>query len=332
MVQTRIEKDSLGEMAVPASALYGAQTARAVENFPISGWPMPREFIAALGRDQARRRRGQPRAGRLPAELAERHHRGRRGGHRGQAGRAFPRRCLPDRQRHQHQHERQRGDRQPGHPVALAGEAGRQEPGPPQRPRQHGPVVQRRDPHGHARGGRGRPSAASCCRRWRRLQEALAAKAPEFDDVVKIGRTHLMDAVPIRLGQEFTGYAAQVDARRGAARATRWTCCASWPSAARPSARASNAPEDFAARVCRRAGRAAPACRSARPPTTSPRRPPRTAAVAGRRRCKPAALSLGKIANDIRLLGSGPRCGLGELILPADAARQLASCPARSTR
>ena len=48
MTATRTERDSLGEMQVPAGALYGAQTQRAVENFPISGWPMPREFIAAL--------------------------------------------------------------------------------------------------------------------------------------------------------------------------------------------------------------------------------------------------------------------------------------------
>ena len=63
MPQTRIERDSLGEMAVPAEALYGAQTARAVENFPISGWRMPRPVHRRPGPDQAGRRPGQRRTG-----------------------------------------------------------------------------------------------------------------------------------------------------------------------------------------------------------------------------------------------------------------------------
>ena len=88
MADTRIEKDSLGEIEVPAGAYYGAQTERARRNFPVSGLRFPRRFIAALGADQGRGGGGQrgagDRAGRASAEAIRR---GRRGGRRGQARR-----------------------------------------------------------------------------------------------------------------------------------------------------------------------------------------------------------------------------------------------------
>ena len=101
----RIERDTMGEMRVPADALYGAQTARAVENFPISGRRFPRAFIRALALIKSAAAQGQRAAG----DRA----RGGRGG-RGPARRSVRGRHLPDRQRHLHQHERQRGDRAPG--------------------------------------------------------------------------------------------------------------------------------------------------------------------------------------------------------------------------
>ncbi|MCK5114898.1 MAG: aspartate ammonia-lyase, partial [Phycisphaerae bacterium] len=71
MAETRIERDSMGEMEVPASALYGAQTARAVENFPVSGWPMPVDFIAALGWVKQAAAIVNKEAGRIDAEHAD---------------------------------------------------------------------------------------------------------------------------------------------------------------------------------------------------------------------------------------------------------------------
>ena len=71
MAKTRVETDSMGSMAVPAGALYGAQTARAVENFPISGWPMPREFLAALGAVKLAAAMVNKKAKRLPAKIAD---------------------------------------------------------------------------------------------------------------------------------------------------------------------------------------------------------------------------------------------------------------------
>ncbi|HNX26015.1 MAG TPA: lyase family protein, partial [Phycisphaerae bacterium] len=71
MNETRIERDSMGEMPVPAEALYGPQTARAVENFPVSGWAMPREFIAAMGWIKQAAAATHCEAGRLDGELAD---------------------------------------------------------------------------------------------------------------------------------------------------------------------------------------------------------------------------------------------------------------------
>ena len=86
----------------------------------------------------------------------------------------------------------------------------------PQRPREHGAVLQRRLPLRRPPRRPGRGDQRACCPRSSALEAAFAAKAEEFHDIVKAGRTHLMDAVPVTLGQEFAGYAAQI--RLGARR------------------------------------------------------------------------------------------------------------------
>ena len=149
----------------------------------------------------------------------------------------------------------------------------------------------------------------------RALRDALAASAEEFADIVKIGRTHLQDAVPLTLGQEFGGYVAQLDAdierlELVAARALR-----ARRRRHRGRHRAQHAPGVRRARrgEDRRAHR--PAVRDRAEQVRRARRPRR---VGVRERGAEATLgaSLMKIANDIRWLGSGPRCGLGELVLP----------------
>jgi len=149
----------------------------------------------------------------------------------------------------------------------------------------------------------------------RKLRDALAAKAREFDDVVKVGRTHLMDAVPIRLGQEFSGYANQIDN----ALAGLLTAIASLgPVAFGGTAVGTglNAPEGFAAKVCEKLK-----AKAGVPVTEADNhfeaQGARDAAVYTSGLLRMTALALGRIASDIRLMGSGPRCGLGELILPA---------------
>ena len=109
---TRTEKDSMGEMSVPESALYGASTQRAVLNFPISGYRFSRPFIRALG--LIKWAAAQANAILACSTPIVRPHRASRGGSgRGQARRAFPARYFPDRLRHEHEHERERGDREP---------------------------------------------------------------------------------------------------------------------------------------------------------------------------------------------------------------------------
>jgi fumarate hydratase, class II len=146
------------------------------------------------------------------------------------------------------------------------------------------------------------------------LERSLAAKAEEFDDVVKSGRTHLMDAVPVTLGQEFSGYAAQV--RQGAAR-VRATLdrVGQIPLGGTAVGTGLNTHPEFAERVRRILAEE----------TGLPVGPPadpfeaqgaRDGLVEASGALKTVAVSLTKIANDLRLLGSGPRAGLAEIYLP----------------
>ncbi len=146
------------------------------------------------------------------------------------------------------------------------------------------------------------------------LETAFATKAHEFHDVVKSGRTHLMDAVPVTLGQEFSGYAAQM---RLAARRIRAALpqVSQIPLGGTATGTGLNTHREFAARVRARLTEA----------TGLEIRPPedpfeaqgnRDALVELSGALKVTAVSLTKIANDLALMGSGPRAGLGELLLP----------------
>ncbi len=147
-----------------------------------------------------------------------------------------------------------------------------------------------------------------------RLAGSLEAKAAEFDDVVKSGRTHWMDAVPVTLGQEFSGYAAQV--RQGIERVRgALPRLAQIPLGGTATGTGLNTHPEFAARVRKLLAEE----------TGLPVNPPadffeataaRDGLVEVSGALKVVAVSLTKIANDLRYLGSGPRAGLGELFLP----------------
>jgi len=148
----------------------------------------------------------------------------------------------------------------------------------------------------------------------RALRDALAEKSAEFDDIVKIGRTHLQDAVPLTLGQEFSGYVAQLDGDLARIDAT---LPGLYEIALGGTAVGTglNSHPEFADRVARRIAEL-----TGLPFVTAPNK---FAALAGQEATvfasgalKTLATSLMKIANDIRWLGSGPRAGLGELVLP----------------
>jgi fumarate hydratase class II len=146
------------------------------------------------------------------------------------------------------------------------------------------------------------------------LRAALASKAEEFKDIVKIGRTHLQDAVPLTLGQEFSGYAEQV--RLGIDRA-RSVLPRLYPLAQGGTAVGTglNAPKGFAETFA-----AQIAAETGKPFITAPNKfealACHDAMVETSGMLTTLAAGFMKIANDIRLLGSGPRCGIGEILLP----------------
>jgi fumarate hydratase class II len=146
------------------------------------------------------------------------------------------------------------------------------------------------------------------------LRDALVRKAREFDRIVKIGRTHLQDATPVRLGQEFSGYATQV--AHGVERAKRAAeALAELAIGGTAVGTGLNAPPEFAtrtiARISERTGH-----RYREASNHFEAQGARDAAVEASGELKTIACSLMKIANDIRYLASGPRCGIGELKLP----------------
>jgi fumarate hydratase class II len=146
------------------------------------------------------------------------------------------------------------------------------------------------------------------------LAEALEAKAREFEDVVKSGRTHLMDAVPVTLGQEFAGYAAQ--ARQGIARIeATFERLGQVPLGGTAVGTGLNTHPEFAERV--RAKLSSDSGLAVLPPADPfEAQAARDGLVEASAAMKVVAVSLTKIANDIRLMGSGPRAGLAEIALP----------------
>src|SRR6185503_15624435 len=148
-----------------------------------------------------------------------------------------------------------------------------------------------------------------------RLESSLAAKAEEFADIVKSGRTHLMDAVPVTLGQEFSGYAAQV--RLGARRVRNaLPQVAQIPLGGTATGTGLNTHAEFAGRV-REKLTSDTGLAIREPEDAFEAQGNRDALVELSGALKVVAVSLSKIANDIALMGSGPRAGLSELLLPA---------------
>ena len=308
----RSESDSMGPMQIPASAYYGAQTARAVENFPISNLRFPRSFIHALGLIKKHAALTNQELGGLPPPLAgvivqaaqevadgkwdgefvlDIFQTGSGTSTNMNANEVIANRAIE----------------------LLGGKRG-------------GKQVH---PNDHVNRGQSSndviPTAIHLAalealeRRLipalGRLREALQRKAEEFHDVLKIGRTHLQDATPIRLGQEFGGYASQVQhgvARLRAAENNLGELALGGTAVGT----GINTHPEFARRtIARLAAEMNLPLREAADHFEA--QGGRDAVVETSGTLKTLAVSLIKIANDIRLLGSGPRLGLGELKLPA---------------
>ncbi|RME84775.1 MAG: class II fumarate hydratase [Zetaproteobacteria bacterium] len=304
----RIERDTMGEMRVPEDALYGAQTARAVLNFPISGERMPREMIEALGwiKHAAAEvnlelgRLDEPRA-RAIAEAAQEVAEGRWDAH-------FPVDVF------------QTGSGTSTNMNAnevIAHRAMQIAPGLAVHPNDHVNMGQSSNDV--------IPTAIhlAAAKLWhrelapalRKLHAALVEKAEAFADVVKVGRTHLMDATPITLGQEISGWARQVElacARLEAATPRLFELAIGGTAVGT----GLNTHPEFGARVAARlAERYRLPFVEAKNHFEAQAAQDALVEFSGALRC--VALSLLKIANDVRLLNSGPRCGIAEIRIPA---------------
>jgi fumarate hydratase class II len=312
-METRTERDSLGEVGVPAHALYGAQTQRAVENFPISGITFPRVFIRALGLIKYAAARANEDLGLLDAEVAGAIRQAAQEVIDGQLDDQFP---IDVYQTGSGTSTNMNANEVISNRAIqiLGGEVGSKKPV---------------HPNDHVNKGQSSndviPTAIHVSAylgvtedllpALRHLRDILLRRAAEFDDVVKTGRTHLMDAMPIRLGQQLSGHASQVDhgVRRIEATLPRLAELAIGGTAVGTGI---NAHPEFGARVAaalveltglpfREAGNHFEAQAG------------QDAAVELSGQLKTVAASLMKIANDFRWMNSGPQAGLAEITLPA---------------
>ncbi len=313
VLEMRIEKDSMGEMQVPDEALYGASTQRAVLNFPVSGHRMPDGFIKGLGLVKAACATANEKLGRLDAERAGLIRRAAEevveGKHHGQ----FPVDVF------------QTGSGTSSNmnineviSNLACGYAGR-------------PIGAKEPvhPNDHVNMGQSsndiiptvlHVSTAVALKEvlepaLAHLGEILRAKSEEFSSVVKIGRTHLMDATPLTLGQEFSGYAAQ--AFKAVARARKGVAVLGELAIGGTAVGTGiNCHPDFPGKVARiLSEQTGIAFREADNHFEAQGGRDDAVEVAGL--LTTIAASLTKIANDVRLLGSGPRSGLGEIFLPS---------------
>ena len=312
---TRVERDTMGEMEVPADAYYGASTQRAVINFPISGIRVAAAVHPRARADQGRRGAGQSRPrdcstrtwreaiAQAAQEVAD-----------GKLDAHFPIDVFQTGSGHLDEHERQRGDREPG----------RRDPGRRRAARAERCTRTTTSTSGSPRTTSSRPrstsrrswrSTRSSSRPSRRSARQLAAKSEEFWGVIKTGRTHLQDATPIRMGQVFLGYAGQMEQVACGASGTptkswRW-CRSAAPPSAPASTRTRSSRRGSCAIVSKEAG-----VDVRETDNHFQAQATIDAVVEASGSIRTIAVSLLKIANDIRLMGSGPRCGLGELALP----------------
>jgi fumarate hydratase class II len=299
--EPRLEHDSMGAMAVPAEALYGAQTARAVENFPISSLRPQRGFIRALGIVKAAAARVNGRHGWVEPERAA----------------AIERAAM----------EVAEGI----HDAQFVVDVFQTGSGTSTNMNANEVIGHLAGAHPNDEVNRGQSSndvfpsamhiAAAEIATHRLLNgldllaRELSRKAREFHDVVKIGRTHLQDAVPMRLGQEFSGYAQQI--RNAVVRISHAVeGLYQLPLGGTAVGTGLNAPPGFAsetiAEIARLTGLPFVEAENHFEAQSA-----KDAVVFLSGTLRGCAVALTKIVNDIRWLGSGPRSGFGELKIPA---------------
>lgn len=308
----RTETDSMGEMRVPANAYYGAQTARAVENFPISDRRFSRPFIRALGLIKKHAAITNAELKLLPQKLSQGIQRAAQEVVEGKLDKQFVADIF------------QTGSGTSTNMNAnevIANRAKELLGG--RRGDQH---VHPNDDVNHGQSSNDLiPTAIHIAAleqikfalipALKELHAALSAKADEFKDILKIGRTHLQDATPITLGQEFSGYASQIGHGIVRLKNVQPHLCELALGGTAVGTGINTHPQFGWRTIKRLAKETGLPLREA--PNHFEAQAARDACVETSGALKTLAVSLIKIANDIRHLGSGPRCGLGELILPA---------------
>src|SRR6201987_490406 len=309
----RTEKNSMGEMSLPGWALYGASARRAVLNFPVSGYRFPRPFIRALGLIKWAAAQANHDLGLLGAErsalivqAAERVVDGKLDEHfpldifqtgsgtstNTNANEVIANRCAQ-------LEGKPIGSREPVHPNDHVNMG-----------QSSNDVIPTAIHVAVAESIRNDLMPA-----LERLQEALEAKTQDFWEIIKIGRTHLMDATPVRLGQEFSGYAKQVE--HGKLRAGNAIAAIEELALGGTAVGTGlNCHPEFATRVMGYLwNRTGVAFREARNHFEA--QGAKDGLVEASAQLRTISVSLFKIANDLRWLSSGPRCGIGEIQLPA---------------
>ncbi|WDP91343.1 MAG: class II fumarate hydratase [Desulfobacter sp.] len=314
-METRMEKDTMGEVRVPAHVYWGAQTQRSLENFAIGGEPMPREIIGAFGYVKKASAAINRDMGLLSGETAALITRVCDEIIGGELDDNFPLKVWQTGSGTQTNMNVNEVISNRAH--VLAGNTlgqGR----PAIHPNDH---VNRSQSSNDTFPGAMHVAAVMALKSGTlpglaTLGNALDQKSRAWQDIVKTGRTHFMDAVPITLGQEFSGYAAMVSRgisqiEAGLARLYELALGGTAVGTGL------NAPEGFDRAVAAELARL-----TGHPFIASPNKFESLAAhdglVAAHGTLRAMAVSLMKIANDIRMLGSGPRCGIGELRLPAN--------------
>jgi len=306
MTKFRTERDSMGELNVPADALYGAQTQRAVDNFPISGLPMPREFIRALGLIKAAAAEANGKLGYLKKKQVKAIRQAAEAVAAGQYDAHFP---IDVFQTGSGTSSNMNANEVIAHIAAKAGTA-----------------VHANDHVNYGQSSNDviptaiHVSAALTVHEQLlpslvHLQKIIDKRARELRNVAKTGRTHLMDAMPVTFGQELSGWSAQVGSARERIGDT-LVRVRRLPQGGSAVGTGINADPKFGPAVAQELKRLT-AVKFESSANFYEGMSSQDAAVELSGQLKTLAVSLMKIANDLRWMNSGPLAGLGEIELPA---------------